>query len=224
MNELENIKLTFQTLQLSVLKQINLFVRGKNLLFSRDFNSLYWNTAQFPLAWEKRIKSFPNMLLEKMFKHEKQSWRNCIWTSIYQPLRFYNSVQSVQPSVMSDSLRPHGLQHARPPCPPPAPGVNPNSYPFSQWCHPTISSSVIPFSSCLQSFPALGSFQMSQFFTSGGQIIGVSASSSVLPVNIQDWFPLGWTGWISLQSKGLSRVFSNTTIQKHQFFGTQLSL
>ena len=125
---------------------------------------------------------------------------------------------------MSDSLRPHGLQHARPPCPLPAPRVYTDSCPLSWWCHPTISSSVIPFSSYLQSFPATGSFQMSQFSTSGGQSIGVSASTSVLPMNIQDWFPLGWTGWISLQSKGLSRVFSNTTVQKHQFFSTQLSL
>ena len=102
-------------------------------------------------------------------------------------------------------------------------GVYSNSCPLSQWCHPTISSSVVPFSFCLHSFPASGSFQMSQHFASGGQRIGVSASTSVLPVNIQDWFPLGWIGWISLQSKGLSRVFSNTTVQKHQFFGTQLS-
>ena len=127
-------------------------------------------------------------------------------------------------SVVSDSLRPHGLQHARPPCPSPTPGVYSNSCPLSWWCHPTISSSVVPFSSCLQSFPASGSFPMSQFFASGGQSIGVSASASVLPMNIQNWFPLGWTGWISLQSKGLSRVFSNTTVQKHQYFGTQLSL
>ena len=126
-------------------------------------------------------------------------------------------------SVVSYSLRPHGLQHARPPCPSPTPGVYPNSCPLSWWCHPTISSSVIPFSSHLQSFPASGSFQMSQFFASGGQNIGVSASGSVLPMNIQDWSPLGWTGWISLQSTGLSRVFSNTTVQKHQFFSTQLS-
>ena len=116
---------------------------------------------------------------------------------------------------MSISLRPHGLQHARPPCPSPTPGVHPNPCPLSQWCHPTISSSVIPFS-CLQSFSASGSFPMSQLFASGGQNIEVSASASVLPMNIQDWFPLGWTGWISLQSKGLSRVFSNTTVQKHQ--------
>ena len=125
---------------------------------------------------------------------------------------------------MSNSLQPHGLQHAKPPCPSPIPGVYSSSCPLSRWCHPTISSSVIPFSFCLQSFPASGSFQMSQFFASGGQSIGASASASVLPMNIQDWFLLGWTGWISLQSKGLSRVFSNTTVQKHQFFGTQLSL
>ena len=110
------------------------------------------------------------------------------------------------------------------PCPSPTPGAYSNSRPLSQWCHSTISPSVIPFSSRLQSFPASGSFPMSQFFTSGGQSIGASASASVLPVNIQDWFPLGWTGWISLQSKGLSRVFSNTTVQKHLFFSTQLSL
>ena len=116
-------------------------------------------------------------------------------------------------SIVSDSSWPHGLQHARPPCPSPAPGVYSNSCPSSQWCHPTISSCVIPFSSRPQSFPASGSFQMNQFFASGGQRIGVSASTSVLPLNIQDWFPLGWTGWISLQSKGLSKVFSITTIK-----------
>ena len=127
-------------------------------------------------------------------------------------------------SVMSDSLRPHGLQHARLPCPPPTPRTYSNSCPSNWWCHPTISSSVIPFSSCLQSFPASGSFPMSQFFASGGQRIAVSALASVLPMNTQNWSPLEWTGWISLQSKGLSRVFSNTTVQKHQFFSTQLSL
>ena len=126
-------------------------------------------------------------------------------------------------SVMSDSLWPHEQQHARPPCPSLTPGVHLNPYPLCQWCHPTISSSV-PFSSCPQSFPASGYFPMSQFFASGGQSIRASASTSVLPVNIQDWFPLGWTGWISLQSKGLSRFFSNTTVQKHQFFGAQISL
>ena len=127
-------------------------------------------------------------------------------------------------SVMSDSLWPYGLQHIRPPCPSPTSGACSNSCPSSQWCYPTISSFVVPFSSCLQSFPASGSFPMSQLFKSGGQSIGVSASTSVLPLNTQDWSPLGWTGWISLQSKGLSRVFSNTTVQKHQFFSAQLSL
>ena len=126
-------------------------------------------------------------------------------------------------SVMSGCLRPHGQQRARPPCPLPTPRVYSNSYPSSQWCHPTISSSVVPFS-WLQSCPASGSFQMSQFFTSGGQSIGVSASISVLPMNIQDWFPSGWTHWISLPFKGLPRDFCNTTVQKHQCFGAQLSL
>ena len=130
---------------------------------------------------------------------------------------------------MSNPLRPRELQHTRPPCLSPTPGVYSNSCPLSWRCYPTISSSVVPFSSPLQSFSASGSFPMSQFFTSGGRNIGVSASASVLPVNIQDGFPLGLTGWISfrinwLQSKGLSRVFSNTTVQKHQFFGAQLSL
>ena len=135
----------------------------------------------------------------------------------------FSSVQSSR-SVVSYSLRPHESQHTRSPAPSPTPGVHPNSCPSSWWCHPTISSSVIPFSSCSQSLPAPGSFQMSQFFTWGGQSTGVSASTSVLPMNTQDWSPLGWTGWTSLQSKGLSRVFSNTTVQKHQFFGAQLSL
>ena len=127
-------------------------------------------------------------------------------------------------SVVSDSLWPHGLQHARLPCPSPTPKACLNSCPSSQRCHPIIASSVIPFSSRFQSFPASGSFPMSQLFEWGGKSTGVSASASVLTMNIQDWFPLGWTGWISLQSKGLSRVFSNTTVQKHQFFSTQLSL
>ena len=134
----------------------------------------------------------------------------------------FSSVQFSH-SVMSSSLRPHEPQHTRPPCPSPTPGVHPNSCPLSRWCHPAISSSVNPFSSCPQSFPASGSVQMSQLFASGGQSIGVSASTLVLPMKTQDWSPLGWTGWISLQSRGLSRVFSNTTVQKHQFFGTQLS-
>ena len=127
-------------------------------------------------------------------------------------------------SVVSDSLRPHGCSNTRPTCSSVTPRVYSNSCPLSQWCHPTISSSVVPYSSCLQSFQASGSFPMSQFFTSGGQSIGVSASASVLPMNTKDLPPLGRTGWISLQSKGLSRVFSNTTVQKHQFFCAQLSL
>ena len=137
--------------------------------------------------------------------------------------RGFSSVQ-LSRSVVSDSLRPHGLQNARPPCPSPTPGVYSNSCPLSWWCHPTISSSVVPFSSCLQSFPVSGSFPVSQFFASGGQSVGVSASASVLPMYIQGWFPLGLTGVISLLSKGPSRIFSNTAVQKHQFFGAQPSL
>ena len=134
----------------------------------------------------------------------------------------FSSVQFSR-SVVSDSLRPHESQHARPPCPSPSPEVDLNSRPSSQCCHPAISSSVVPFSSCPQSLPASESFPMSQLFAWGGQSTGVSASASVLPKNTQGWSPSEWTGWISLQSKGLSRVFSNTTVQKHQFFGTQLS-
>ena len=134
----------------------------------------------------------------------------------------FSSVQFIR-SVVSNSLRPYESQHARPPCPSPTPGVHSDSYPSSPWCHSAISSSVIPFSSCSQSLPASGSFPMSQLFTWGGQSIGISALASVLPKNTQDWSPLEWTGWTSLRSKGLSRVFSNTTAQKHQFFGAQLS-
>ena len=141
--------------------------------------------------------------------------------------RLYSSVsQSVSQfsrSIVSDSLRPHESQHARLPYPSPTPGVHSDSHPSSQWCHPAISSSVVPFSSCPQSLPASESFPTSQLFTWGGQSTGVSALASFLPKNTQGSSPLGWTGWISLQSKGLSRVFSNTTVQKHQFFGTQLS-
>ena len=152
----------------------------------------------------------------------------CEVTNLVFPLGLSTSLwllSSVQfsHSVLSNSLRPHELQHARPLCPSPTPGVHPNSCPSSWWCHPAISSSVVPFSSCPQSFPAFGSFPMSHLFASGGQSIGVSASASVLPLNTQDWSPLEWTGWISLQSKGLSRVFSNTTVPKHQFFSAQLS-
>ena len=134
----------------------------------------------------------------------------------------FSSVQFSR-SVVSDSLRPRELQHARPPCPSPTPGVYSNSCPLSQWCHITISSSVVPFSSCPQSLPASGSFPMSQLFSWGGQSTRVSASASVRPMNTQDWSPLRCTGWIFLQSKGLSRVFSNTTFQKPIFFGSQLS-
>ena len=135
----------------------------------------------------------------------------------------FSSVQFSR-SIVSDSLRTHESQHTRPPCPSPTPGVHSDSRPSSQWCHPAISSSIVPFSSCSQSLPASESFQMGQLFAWGGQSIGVSGSASVLPMNIQDWSPLDKTGWISLQSKGLSRVFSNTTVQKHPFFGAQLSL
>ena len=150
-------------------------------------------------------------------------------TFIYCPDLFF--IQSVQfsHSVVSDSLRPHALKHAKAPCPSPTPGVYSNSCPLSWWCHPTISSSVVPFSSCLQSFPASGSFQMSQFFATGGQSIGVSASVLILPMNIQDWSPLGWIGWISLQSKGtlkslLQHHSSKASILRHSaFFTVQLS-
>ena len=147
---------------------------------------------------------------------EVDIWGGCTWRGAVYEL--------FSCSVMSDSFQPHGLQHTRLPCPSPSPGTCSNSYSLSPWCHPISSSSVIPFSSCLQSFPASGCFLMSQLFVSGVQNIGVSASASVLPMNIQDSFPLGWTAWISLLSKGLSRVFSNTTVQKHQFFGAQLFL
>ena len=152
-------------------------------------------------------------------------WQLAVWCSLNSDLRNWYSFNSVQfsRSVVSNSLPPYEPQHTRPPRPSPTPRVHPNPCPLSWWCHPTISSSVVPFSSHLQSFPASGSFPMSQLFAWGGQSTGVSASTSVLPTDIRDWF-LGWTGWISLQAKGLSRVFSNTTVQKHQFFGAQLSL
>ena len=149
-------------------------------------------------------------------------WRQRLECCVYKQREASVQFSSVTQSCLT--LRPHGVQHARLPCPSPTPRTCSDSCPSSRWCHPTISSSVVPFSFQLQSFPASGFFPMSQFFASGGQSIGVSASASVLPITIQDWFPWGWTGWISLQSKGLSRVFSNTTVQKHQVFGTQLSL
>ena len=151
-----------------------------------------------------------------------------LWIVYFKQVNFiiwnYLSLVQFSHSVVSDSLRPHEPQNVRPPCQSPIPRVHPNPCPWSRWCHPAISSSVIPFSSCLQSFPASGSFQMSQLFAWGGQSIGVSASTSVPPMNTRDWSPLGWTGWISLLNKGHSRVFSNNTVQKHQFFGAQLSL
>ena len=150
------------------------------------------------------------MLSEMLQKH-----KYCLISLIAQ----FSSVAQLSPT-----LRPRELQHTRPPCPSSTPGFHPNPCPLSRWCHPTISSSVIPFSSCPQSFWASGSFPVSQLSASGGQRIGVSASTSVLPMNTQDWSPSEWTGWISLQSKGLSRVLFNTTVQKHQFFGAQLSL
>ena len=145
------------------------------------------------------------------------------WFYICRDIHQCSSVQFSH-SVVSDSLQPHESQQTRPPSPSPTPGFYPNSYPSSWWCHPAISSSVVPFSSCPQSLPASGSFPMSQLFTWGSQSIGVSALASVLPKNTQDWSHSEWTGWISMQSKGLSRVFSNATVQKHQFFGGQLSL
>jgi len=152
-----------------------------------------------------------------------QPLRKTVWRCLKTLKIELPSVQFSR-SVVSDSLQPHGLQHARLPCPSPTSWAYSNSCPFSWWCHPTISSSVIPFSCCLQSFPASKYFPMSQFFTSGGQTIGISAWASVLPMNIQNWFLLGWTGWIFLLFKGLSRVLSNIIVQKHQFFSAQLSL
>ena len=145
-------------------------------------------------------------------------------SAVHHPRIWNRETVQFSHSVMSDSLWPHEPQHTRPPCPSPTPGGYANPCPLSQWCHPTISSSVIPFSSCFQSFPASESFQMGQLLASGGQSIGVSASTSVLPMNTQDWSPLRQTSWISLQSKEFSRVFSNTTVLKHQFFSAQLSL
>ena len=168
----------------------------------------------FSLIWKIKYLGFFPFGWAKMLYCYYINWNFLLFSSV----QFSHSVES-------NFLQPHGLQCARHPCLSPIPGVDSNSCPLSPWCHPTISSSVVvPVSSCLQSFPASGSFQISHFFASGGQSTGVSVSASVLSVNIQDWFPLGWTGWISLQSKGLSRVFSNTTVQKHQFFSAQLSL
>ena len=174
--------------------QMNLFAKQKEGCRRKEQTYGYKGAGRVGMHWEIRIDIYTLLICSVQFSH----------------------------SVVSDSLWPHGLQHARPPCLSPTPGAYSNSCPLSQWCHPSISSSVIPYS-CFQSFPASRFFQMSQFLAPGGQRIGVSASASVLQVNIQDWFPLGWTGWISLMCNRLSSVFSNTTVQKHQFFSTQLS-
>ena len=190
----------------------------------------------FHLAWYLKYVGNGGEILFEMFRDRDHSVEN---SSIHEIFKLYaedlvvigalskrKNLSSVQfsRSVASNSLWPHETQHTRPPWPSPTPGVHPNPCPLTRWCHPTISSSVIPFSSCPQSSPASGSFQMSQLFTSGDQSIGVSASTSVLPMNTQHCSPLEWTGWISVQSKGLSRVFSNTTVQKHQLFSAKLSL
>ena len=177
--------------------------------------SILWHSAFFTVQL-----SHPYMTTGKTIALTRQTFVGKVMSLLLNMLS--QSVQFSSVAQLYPSLWPHESQHARPPCPSPTPRVYPNSAPLSRWCHPTISSSVIPFSSRLQSFPASGSFPVSQFFASGST--GVSASASVLAMNIQDWFLLGWTGWISLQSKGLSRVFSNTSVQKHQFFGAQLSL
>ena len=184
---------------------------------------MWWFLRWF--SWEVIIDSlcvYTDLQIDvKQSSHDSVHQEELVFSSW---IRYAVSVGQFSRSVMSNSLRPHGLQHARPPCPSPTPRVYPNLCPLSRWCHPTISSYVVPFCSHLQSFPASGSFQMSQLFASGGHSIRVSASPSVLPMNTQHWSPSEWTGWTSLQSKGLSRVFSNTTVQKHQFFGAQLSL
>ena len=169
--------------------------------------------------WELSVKVAWLLGLWGPWQHQVCRDTDCLRHKSYGPQ--FSSVQLLSRVRLFVTPWTAARQASRPSS---TPGVHSNSYPLSQWCHPTISSSVIPFSFHLQSFPASGSFQMSQFFISGGQSIGASASASVLPMNILDWFPLGWTSWISLQSKGLLRVFSNTTVQKHQFFGAQLSL
>ena len=162
-------------------------------------------------------------LLQHIFLTQESNWGLLQWRWILYQLSYQFSSVQFSCSVVSDSLRPHGLQHARPPCPSPTSGVHSDSRPSSQWCHPAISSSVVPLSSCPQSLPASESFPMSQLFTWGGQSTGVSALASFPPKKCQGWSPSEWTGWISLQSKGLSGVFSNITVQKHQFFGAQLT-
>ena len=195
--------------------------------FTRPFSSLlpWTSTVRYSIHCVRICSYFCNTCVIPLHTNYRHSclFQHSVYITLSPGTISGLSVQ-FNHSVVSDSLRPHESQHARPPCPSPTPRVYSNSCPLSEWCHPTILSSVTPFSSHLQSFPASRSFQMNQFFSSSGQSIGVPASASVLPMPIQDWFPLGWTGWISLQSKGLSRVFSNTTVQKHQFFDPQLSL
>ena len=189
------------------------------------------------LNWTEKLLTFPKCHHSSLRTSSEQSLLPFTSDPLLYSLILSGTFRTIQENVpitrsftsvqfshsVSDCLQLHEPQHVRPPCPSPTAGVYSNSCPLGRWCHLTISSSVVPFSSCLQFFPASGSFQISQFFTTDGQSIVVSASASVLPMNIQDWFPLGWTGWISLQFKGLSRVFSNTTVQKHQFFSAQLS-
>ena len=185
--------------------------------------SVEWWAPQWKLKFMgKKTEGEETEIVNVTPLQEAHLWREGARINII--LKKLGLISQFSSSVVSNSLRPHEPQHARPPCPSPTSGVHPKPRPLSWWCHPTISSSVVPFSSCPQSFPALGYFPMTQLFASGDQSIRVSASTSVLPKNTQDWSPLGWTGWISLQSKGLSRVFSNTTVQKHQLFSTQLSL
>ena len=178
----------------------------------------HWPRARHPGMWSQAG------LRKYHYEQNKWRWWNSSW-AISNPERWWRETVALSEvhSVVSNSLWPHELQHTRPPCPSPTPRVHTNSCPSSRWCHPAISSYVVPFSSCPQSLPASESFPMSQLFTWGSQSIGVSALASVLPKKSQGWSPSEWTGWISLQSKGLSRVFSSTTVQKHQFFGTQLS-
>ena len=194
--------------------QAGIKIAGRNIINVKNEND-----TTFMAESEEELK---NLLMKVIEEREKAGLK----LNIQNPkIMTSSSTRSVQfcCSVVSDSLRPYKSQHARPPCPSPTSRVHRNPCPLSCWCHPTISSSVIPFSSSPQSFPAFGSFEMSHLLVSGGQTIEVSASS-VLPTNTQDWSPLRWTGWVSLQSKGPSRVFSNTTVQKHQFFDAQFSL
>ena len=173
------------------------------------------------ISWTSRSQPCYSLTFRKIHPYHKDS-KYKFNKNIHNKSNTLRSDQ-ISRSVMSDSLRPHESQHARPPCPSPSPGVHSDSCPSSQWCHPVISSSVVPFSSCPQSLPASDSFPMSQLFAWGGQSTGVSALASFLPKKSQGWSPSEWTGWISMQSKGLSRVFSNTTVQKHQFFSSQPS-